>query len=256
MNENEIKYFSKEELKFYDATSLPILYLLKSLFIKIRRKTWGRYYDRKSRMIWTVNTISDASGLESNIRNYYERQTIRSILSFIHNKYTISTACEVGCGFGRLIMVLQEFSTKVVGFEREHHLVGIARTLLPKIEFCQVESLDKLNILGKGPFDFVLTSTVLQHLTDNFCQKVLEEIKHLSPKGHVLLIEKTEAIMTTSNIQDGNSFISRARPIDTYAQWMKPYRLISTSERIIEPTYPYPKPGTCMLFRSSLLDNK
>jgi 2-polyprenyl-3-methyl-5-hydroxy-6-metoxy-1,4-benzoquinol methylase len=155
-------------------------------------------------------------------------------------------------------MVLQEFFKKVVGFEREPYLVNIASTLLPAIDFCRVESLDKLNAAGKGQFDFVMTCTVLQHLTDDFCKKVLEEIKRLSHKGHILLIEKNFPNMVTENIIDGNAFISRARPVDTYAQWMKPYNLISVSERKVESTYErtfnQTKAGSCMLFRSPLLD--
>jgi len=159
----------------------------------------------------------------------------------------------VGCGYGRLTMVLKEFAQKVAGFEREKNLVDIARPLLPAIEFYHVESLDKISESGMQPFDFTMTCTVLQHLTDDFCQKVIEEIKRIAPNGHVLLIEKTEPIAITTNIKDGASFISRDRAIETYTRLMSPFRLVATAKRLVEPTYYNPHPGTCMLFRSPLL---
>lgn len=253
MNQNEVHYFSGEELQFYDATTLPVKYLLKSLFVKFRRKLWGKLTDRNARMVWTVTEVSDAIGPADNVRNYLERQTVRSLLSEVAREQTVASACEVGCGYGRLIMVLKEFSSKVVGFEREPHLVSIAHSVLPDVEFCQCDSLDQINKMGKGEFDVVMTCTVLQHLTDDFCQKVLQEIKQLAPKGHVLLIEKTEAINVSQNVSEGRSFLSRARTVETYQKWMEPYALVKTTSRVLERTYDNKSPGTCMLFKSPAL---
>ena len=80
----------------------------------------------------------------------------------------------------------------------------------------------------------------------------MNEIKLLSPKGHVLLIEKTEANYITDNTEDDSVFISRERSVETYAAWMEPFELISTIEQVVEPTYGNTNPGTCMLFRSNL----
>jgi SAM-dependent methyltransferase len=193
-------------------------------------------------------------GPYASVRDYRERNTIRSILEKICKEYPINSACEVGCGYGRLIMVMEEYAKRVVGFEREQHLVEIARELLSTVDFCKVDSLDKLASFGKGEFDFVMTCTVLQHLTDDLCQSVLDEIKRTAPKGHVLLIEKVEDYYTTKNFTDGDSFISRARSKETFAKWMFPYKLVSTSKRIVEPGYFNHNVGECMLFRSPLLE--
>ena len=254
MNQNELKYFKEKQLRFSDATALPMGFLLKSIWVKIRRNTWGRIFDKGSRLVWTVDMVSDAAGPFANIRDYRERKTIRSILNKINKDYPILSACEVGCGYGRLIMVLEEFAKKVVGFEREGHLVDIAKETLPGIDFCKVDSLDNLSSFNKGEFDLAMTCTVLQHLTDDLCRSVLEEIKRIALKGHVLLVEKAETHFTTKNITDGNLFISRARSVKTYEQWMAPYKLISVSKRIVEPGYFNPNVGECMLFRSPLLE--
>lgn len=253
MNQNELKYFQEKELQYCDATSLPLNYLLKSLLIKLRRKTWGRVCDKDSRMAWMVSNVSDAMGTADNVRNYLERKTLRAIISKINNNYPINSACEIGCGYGRVTMVLSEFAKRVVGFEREKNLVDIAKSLLPTIEFYQVYLLDKISYLNKGAFDFTMTCTVLQHLTDIYCHSILEDMKRLTPNGYVLLIEKTESIAITKNTTDENLFISRARSVEDYANLMKPYKLVSVSKRIIEPTYFNPNPGSCMLFRSPLL---
>lgn len=254
MNRNEMKFFKEKELLLPDATALPLGYLVKALFIKIRRHLWGKWKDRNARIVWTTAGVSDAFGPVDNVRNYLERQTIRSIMNEITSKRKILSACEVGCGYGRLIMVLKEFANRVVGFEREPYLVDIAKMLLPDMEFCQCDSLDQISQMSKGPFDFVMACTVLQHLPDEFCRSVIEEIKKVAPTGYILLIEKTEAVKVTENISDANKFISRARPVKVYEDWMSPFILVKTRERVLENTYDNKSPGTCMLFKSPQLN--
>lgn len=252
MNQNDVKIFDEKEPVLNGVTDLPIRYLLKALFIKARRKLWSKYADRGARLVWTVSSVSDAVGPSDNVRNYLERKTIRSILSeIVKQNGPIQSACEVGCGYGRVIMVLKEFADKVAGFEREPHLINIAKALLPEIDFYQCDSLDKISQMSKDAFNLVMTCTVLQHLTDDFCRGVLREIKRLAPQGYVLLIEKTEAISVTNNISNGDKFISRARDVELYKEWMKPYVLITTRKRIVENTHSNKSPGTCMLFKSS-----
>jgi 2-polyprenyl-3-methyl-5-hydroxy-6-metoxy-1,4-benzoquinol methylase len=250
MNQNEIKFFSKNELLLYDASALPFLYLLKSMFVKIRRNLWGRYFDKNARMVWTVSAVSDAIGPADNVRNYLERETIRSILSEIVKDRPILSACEIGCGYGRLIMLLKEYADRVVGFERESHLVDVAKVLLPNIEFYQCDSLDEINQVEPGPFDFAMTWTVLQHLTDDNCRAVISSIKHLVPRGYILIAEKTEEVAVTRNNAEGHQFISNARSVKIYEEWMKPYILIKTINSIVENTYHNKVPGTCMLFKN------
>lgn len=225
----------------------------KRIVRKLRNKLSGV---NSSRMIWEVGSVSDVAGPVDNVRNYIERQNLRSILKGLSAIHPLQSACEVGCGYGRIIMVLKEFSDQVVGFERETHLVALAQSLLPGIEFCRCDSLDQIGGMKKGPFDFVMTWTVLQHLTDDFCVKVIDQIKQLAPNGYVLLTEKNDAIRVTENNTDDSCFISRARPVELYQEWMRPFVLVQTTARIVEPGYPNPKPGTCLLFRSPAITVK
>ena len=230
-----------------DATLLPARQLVSALFIKAGRRL-KNLVRPPSRMTWTVRGVSDADGPTANVRNYLERRTLRSLISRASNGRKLKRACEVGCGYGRLVMTLKEFADEAVGFEREPKLAAIAQVLLPDVSIVNVESLDALP--DPGPFDLAMTVTVLQHLTDERARKVCGELKRLVTTGHVLLIEKTDAIYVTENTTDEAGFISRARTIEMYSEYMSPFKLVHTEPRVIEPTYHNPRPGTCMLFQT------
>lgn len=248
MKNDELKFFTEKELSFYDATSLPVAYLLKCMFVKLRRKLSFMNKRGDNRFVWTATAVSDATGPTDNVRNYFERKNIRSILAEISKEYRIKSACDIGCGYGRLTMVLGEFAQKVVGFEREPHLVSIARSLLPEQEFLQVDSLNLIDQREEDRFDLAMTCTVLQHMTDDSCRNILDIIKRIADP-YILIIEKTESVSTTENVLDGDEFMSTARPVSLYEEWLKPFRLIMKRERILEATYFNKSPGTCMLFK-------
>ena len=124
----------------------------------------------------------------------------------------------------------------------------IARSLIPEIEFERVESLTCID--KNEMYDFVMTCSVLQHLTDAVASDVCQVMKQLVPKGYVLCIEKTDPISITENTKNGNQFLSCNRSVETYQELMRPYELVEARERIVEPTYFNPRPGKCMLFVS------
>ena len=91
--------------------------------------------------VWTPAETSDVSGPASIVRNYLEQRDVRRCLTAAAAERPIRRAIDVGCGYGRLTMVLSEFAPAVTGFERESGLVAEARRLLPAIEFVEVASL-------------------------------------------------------------------------------------------------------------------
>ena len=100
MNQNELNYFQRMQLRFYDITALPLSVLLEAIILKIRRRTWGKIFDKGSRLVWTPEMVSDAVGPFANVRDYRERRTIRLILNKVRQDYPINSASEVGCGYG------------------------------------------------------------------------------------------------------------------------------------------------------------
>lgn len=61
---------------------------------------------------------------------------------------------------------------------------------------------------------------------------------------------REEAISITENTTDESDFISRARSVEVYSEYMAPYKLVQAEPRLVEPTYFNPRPGTCMLFQA------
>lgn len=241
----EYKWFTAQERQLPDAIALPWQYLVKCLLFKV----WRRLRPAGGgRLVWTVTAVSDASGPTANVRNYLEHQTIRQIIRGFAPEGNLARACEIGCGYGRITMVLKEFAKFVKGFEREEHLVEIARALLPDLEFQRVEALTDIGV--EAPYDLVMSCTVLQHLADREARQVCGIMKNLAPQGHILLIEKTEAFSVTNNLEDGTKFISRARSVDIYREYLEPFNLVAVRDRAVEPGYDNPLPGKCMLFVS------
>lgn len=206
--------------------------------------------DSSERFVWQADSVSDADGPEGNVRNYLERRTLRHFLNNISKNRDIVRAAEVGCGYARLAMVLTEYADHAIGYEREEHLVEMARTLNPEMEFRVMPSLKELRAIAPENYDFVYTCTILQHVVDEECRAALDQMKKMASCGFVLLIEKTEAISVTENQDDGSHFLSRARSVDTYSELMQPFELIEIAPRVMEPTYFNEKPGTCMLFKA------
>ena len=77
-------------------------------------------------------------------RTYYEQRDLRRLLSAHVGTSSLSSACELGAGFGRMSPVLTEFADHVTGFEREPAFVAEAAALYPSISFVRVDSLDSL----------------------------------------------------------------------------------------------------------------
>src|SRR5438105_61906 len=93
---------------------------------------------------WKHCEVVDASGPTYNLRNYLEQSGVRRFMKQANEAHAIRRACDVGCGYGRLTMVLGEFAEFVTGFEREPSFINEAQELLPQLSFVKVESLHNL----------------------------------------------------------------------------------------------------------------
>lgn len=196
--------------------------------------------------------ISDAvlQGPEGDIQTYLDRQSLRKFLSRIHAERPMRTALEIGCGYGRLTVVLSEFAQQVVGLEREEKFVRLARALLPHFQFLQQDAAEPFP-LGDESCDLVMTFLVLQHLPIEDCRKALQEAQRVvSPGGYVLLVEKNVPGMETKNISDRRYAISRHRSLGQYQEMLSSFQLVESQPRPVEPLYRF-NPGGFMLFKKS-----
>lgn len=244
MNNREWEWLSAHERTLPDGSTLPPGYLLKSLAIKLRRRLWGGYADRGRRFVWNAFATTESDGPSLVARTYVEHAAIRQILSGVGR---LRRACEFGCGYGRMTVVLQEIAEQVTGFEREHHLVETARRLMPGIAFVQVSDLALVD--DHDPYDLAMSFTVLQHLTDADAQRTCARMRQLAPHGFLLLAEKTAPVAITAAHSDGRAFLSRHRSIATYTDFVKPFRLVATLPRPADPAGDDESPaGALMLF--------
>jgi SAM-dependent methyltransferase len=98
-------------------------------------------------------------------------------------------------------------------------------------------------------FDFVLTFTVLQHLTDRVVPLALAEaVRLVKPSGFILLCEDTDPASRHGDVADESGMCVIGRPVGAYAAMLPSCCLLSTAPRRVEPTYPVRDVGTYMLF--------
>jgi SAM-dependent methyltransferase len=200
------------------------------------------------RLVWTPKEVVDVDGPRAMLRAYLEQRDVRELCARATGGARFGSACDVGCGFGRLTPVLTEFADRVVGLEREPGLLTIARSLQPSIEFRAIEALTRLPA-DDSSFDFALVFTVLQHVAEPDVHDVLDQLRRIvAPVGHLLLCEETDPALEAGDRAKAYLGYTCGRPVTTYESWLSPWRLVATQRRSIEPGYPRPDVGTYMLF--------
>ena len=201
---------------------------------------------------WTVDEIVDVEGPEFTVRTYTEQAGVRRYLEQIARREPLHQVCDVGAGYGRMCLVLNEFCDHVVAFERDKDLAGKGRFLQPEVEFRDVVSLEELPATD-GEFDFALVFTVLQHMTHQAAAATLAEIRRIiRVGGHVLLCEESDETYIDGDPNDHTRYFTFGRSADRYEAWMAPFELVDKSPRIIERGYSRPNVGDYLLFRARL----
>jgi SAM-dependent methyltransferase len=199
------------------------------------------------RMVWTPAQVVDVDGPRAMLRAYLEQRDVRRLLASRHRS-PVASACDVGCGFGRLTALLGEFAASVVGFEREPALVATARALLPAIDIRAIERLATLPA-PDAAFDIGLVFTVLQHVPEPGVREVIAEIlRVMKPDGTLLLCEETDVTLEAGDREHGELGYTCGRAPEVYSRWLAPWRFVAAKPRVIEPDYPRPDVGSYMLF--------
>lgn len=197
---------------------------------------------------WRLTEVVDVDAPAFALRTYLEQAEIRRYLARVTAGGRLARAAEVGCGYGRLLPVLSEFADQVTGFERQPEFAAEAARLHPHREIVRIGSLAQIPA-SDGAFDFLMTFTVLQHLTDHMVARAAAELRRLcAPKGHVLICEETDDTHWEGDIDDDDGICTIGRSLDRYAALLAPLRLVETSPRVIEPTYARCDVGTYMLY--------
>jgi SAM-dependent methyltransferase len=180
-------------------------------------------------------------------RTYIEHNFLRGIMhNYVLGPNTGSrwsmTGLEVGCGYGRMMPLMNEFSTtNLDAYERDPKLAAIASSLMPHANVHVGTTLCAVD-LPKNHYDIILTFTVLQHMDAEVMMDTVEEMKKLRKKGGtIILVEETDKIQA----QD-----LWGRAVSMYQLMMEPeLKLIHSEIRYLEPGNPYKTGGHYMVFR-------
>ena len=105
----------------------------------------------EKREIYKRRHVVDVGGTELAVRNYLEQRDLRCCLDFVTSRMPINSAAEFGCGFGRMTQVPTEYSSNIMGFEREKFLVDDAVGLIPGVKFQQVNDMSETGM----PLDLI-----------------------------------------------------------------------------------------------------
>jgi SAM-dependent methyltransferase len=196
---------------------------------------------------WTPSEVVDVAGPNLVVRTYIEQEDVRRHLRAVSERRPLHAVADVGAGYGRMSLVLREFSN-VVAFERNEAFVRQGQFLQPNVDFRGIQSLSALPAAA-GEFDFAMTFTVLQHLSDADATAALGEIRRVThPDGFVLLCEESDVGFTEGDPASGAGYFTIGRDAEFYARRMAPFRLLERSSRRIEPGYPRPNVGDYLLF--------
>lgn len=115
---------------------------------------------------------------------YYTRQLLREYLG----RWTVRTALDLGCGFGRMTPWIDTFATTTYGVDPNPEMIELAEAYYPEIEF-RTASAQQLPF-ADDQFDVVFTRGVLAHIPPENIERATAEIQRvLAPGGRVLLLE-------------------------------------------------------------------
>lgn len=203
----------------------------------------------KKPFTWHPGNVSSQNIPSMMMRSYWEHDTLAHIVEGLFLNAGENLA-EVGAGYGRMAMVLDSiFPGSVTAFEREADMVNAGSRILPNVDWRRVKFLSKLPAPDKA-FDFVMTFTVLQHLTDSEAVATLSEIDRITSR-FVLLVEETDETYHRGSVEKNH--LTHGRRMEWYREQISGFDLIDKWARPNEPGYTYkkqPKPfsGEYMLF--------
>ena len=200
------------------------------------------------REIYKKQYVVDVGDAEFAVRNYLEQRDLRYCLDIVNRRKPIVSAAEFGCGYGRMTQVLTEYSSNIIGFEREHFLVDDAVRLIPDVKFLQLDDLSETD-MPSNCFDVIITFTFLQHLIEPVVRKVTQEmLRCLRLGGHIIICEETDSNHSMGDHADPKKICTVGRSVKYYMELFMPLNLIYQSKRNIEPGYEREDTGNYMIF--------
>ena len=167
--------------------------------------------------VWTSESVPDISATD-----YHLYRTFRDLF----DDRAVSTALEVGCGYGRILPWIAEATgAEVRGIDANPDAISTARNHYPEFAF-ETENAADLSAPDDS-FDLVVTRTVLQHVPPGEIESVMAEIERvLASGGWVLSMENT--------LGDEGGPSTWSRSVDEYGEMLPGCELVEVRD------YDYP----------------
>lgn len=167
-------------------------------------------------------------------RTYVEHKQLRE---FIGLDKKVGFAIEFGCGYGRMLPILSEIALSVCGIERDVELSDIATDLSQSVIY---NGKPWLTSFASESRDLALTFTFLQHLSEQECVLVVEEIQRLLKPGGVAI-----AVEETGDVFDDTT---TGRTVGRYNELFHQCELVQFEPRKLEPVSRLENGGHYMKF--------
>ena len=144
---------------------------------------------------WTVRLrgLGHTGWADPVIYAYDQRLRLRALVELLGVGAQQRRALDFGCGVGDFSALLAQRFAAVVAHDISDEVLQRAERLVPAANVSWTR--DRERALGAGPFDLVLSITVLQHVTDDaeLARLVQGFAAALAPQGRVILLESTGA---------------------------------------------------------------
>jgi SAM-dependent methyltransferase len=148
-------------------------------------------WDERSRMglLRGVLDFADPTGRRNQYLHEFNQHVLRRYLRSLRGRF--ARTLDFGCGTGRLLPLLAEFSGEVHAIDRSYAMVDAARAYNPRFGDT-IEQADGSRLYFPARmFDLVLSNSVLSVTEDELFSRCVRELARVcKPGGRLILYEK------------------------------------------------------------------
>ena len=102
------------------------------------------------------------------------------------------TLLDIGCGYGDLLRAIRGWAQKqgrslrLIGIDLSGQVVEVARSVTPATDDIEYHAADIFAFTPPGPIDFVITSLVTHHLSDDMIERFLRFMETTAARGWMI----------------------------------------------------------------------
>jgi SAM-dependent methyltransferase len=107
-------------------------------------------------------------------------------------KETVLTLVDVGCGYGDLLRAIRRWASKrglkirLIGLDLNRDTIRIAQTATDDVDEIDYRVMDIFDFAPSAPIDFVVSSLLTHHMSDDLIVKFLRWMEQTARKGWMI----------------------------------------------------------------------